>query len=132
MTGAQAVGDTLIFLLAIKYGLGGLNKRDIIGLIGAVIGLILWYFTGEAAVALFAVIFIDAIGAVLTTIKAYEHPTTETISSWLLTFLGGFFACVAVGSFNFILLAFPVYICLASISILIAIKLGFKTVVTTV
>ena len=131
MTGAQAVGDTLIFLLAIKYGLGGLNKRDIIGLIGAVIGLILWYFTGEAAVALFVVIFIDAIGAVLTTIKAYEYPTTETISSWLLTFLGGFFACVAVGSFNLILLAFPFYICLASLSILIAIKFGLKKTITT-
>ncbi len=126
MTGAQAVGDAFVFLLALKYGLGGLQKRDIAGLVGASIGLVLWGFTGEAAVALFIVIFIDAIGAVLTVLKTYEHPSTETISSWVLTFLGGLFASVAVGRLNFVLLAFPLYICLASASILFSIWLGFR------
>lgn len=128
MTGAQAVGDLSIFLLAIKYGLGGLNKRDIAGLMGAAAGLILWGLTGEAAIALFIVIFIDAIGAILTVVKTYENPSTETVSSWVLTFLGGFFACVAVGSANLILLAFPFYICLASAAILIAIRSGFRRI----
>lgn len=128
MTGAQAIGDLFIFILAIKYGLGGFLKRDIMALIGAGIGLFLWYITSEAAVALFIVIFIDAIGAVLTIIKSYENPATETVSAWALTFIGGFFACIAVGSLNLILLAFPLYICLASLAILISIKLGFQRI----
>jgi len=107
--------------LAIKYGLGGFLKRDIVALFGAAMGLSLWYLTKEA---LFIVIFIDAIGATLTVIKSYESPTTETVSSWVFTFLGGFFACFAVGSFNLILLAFPFYICLASLAILVAIKIS--------
>ncbi|MFA4833863.1 MAG: hypothetical protein WC619_03380 [Patescibacteria group bacterium] len=126
MTGAQAVGDLFIFLLAIKYGLGGFLKRDIAALIGAGLGLFLWYITKEAAVALFIVIFVDAIGVVLTVIKSYEKPKTETISAWVFTFIGGFLGCLAVGGFNFILLVFPFYICLASLSILLAIKLGLK------
>jgi hypothetical protein len=126
MTGAQAAGDLFIFLVAIKYGLGGLNRRDIIGLTGAAVGLILWYFSSEAAVALLIVILIDATGAVLTVIKSYEHPTTETASSWALTLFGGVFACVAVGSLNLILLAFPFYICLASAAILAAMFLGAR------
>ncbi len=126
LPGVQAVGDALIFLLALKYGLGGLQKRDIVGLTGAAIGLVLWVLTGEAAVALFIVIFIDAIGSALTVIKTYEHPSTETVSSWVLTFLGGLFACIAVGRLDFILLAFPLYICLAGASVLVAIWLGFK------
>lgn len=126
MTGAQAAGDALIFLLALKYGLGGLQKRDIAGLTGAAIGLILWGLTGEAAVALFIVVFVDAIGVALTVIKTYRYPSTETVSSWVLTFLGGLFACIAVGRLDFVLLAFPFYICLASISILISIWLGFR------
>ncbi|MDD5032257.1 MAG: hypothetical protein PHR36_04435 [Patescibacteria group bacterium] len=126
MTGAQAVGDLFIFLLAIRYGLGGFLKRDIMALIGAGLGLFLWYLTKEAAVALFIVIFVDAIGVVLTVIKSYEKPKTETISAWVLTFIGGFLGCLAVGSFNLILLAFPFYICLASLSILLAIKLGLE------
>ncbi|MDD2807709.1 MAG: hypothetical protein PHW95_04300 [Patescibacteria group bacterium] len=126
MTGAQAIGDLFIFILAIKYGFGGLIKRDIIAFIGAILALWLWYLTSEAAIALFIVIFIDATGVVLTVIKSYQKPTSETVSSWALTFLGGLLGCLAVGKVNFILLAFPIYICLASLSVLIAIKLGVK------
>jgi hypothetical protein len=126
LTGAQAVGDLFIFFLAIKYGIGGFLKRDIAGLCGAALGLILWYVTKEAAVALFVVIGIDAIGAVLTVFKSYENPGTETVSAWVLTFVGGFLACVAVGSWNPILLAFPFYICLASLAILVALRLGSR------
>ncbi len=130
MIGAQAIGDLFIFILAIKYGLGGFLKRDIIALVGVGVGLFLWYITKEAAIALFVVIFIDAMGAFLTVIKSYENPATETVSSWVLTGIGGLLACISVGSFNFILLAFPLYILLASVAILIAIRLGFQRVIT--
>lgn len=126
MTGVQTFGDLLIFVLAIKYGIGGFLKRDIASLIAVAFSLFLWYTTKEAAIALFIVIFVDAIGAILTIIKTYEKPTTETISSWVFTFFGGFLACVAVGSLNYILLAFPFYICVASAGILIAIKMGLR------
>jgi hypothetical protein len=126
MTAAQTVGDLFIFILAIKWGFGGFLKRDVSALVGAALGLFLWYLTKEAAVALIIAIFIDATGAVLTVIKSYERPTTETVSSWVLTFIGGLLACIAVGGFNLILLALPLYICLASAAILIAIKLGVK------
>lgn len=128
MTGVMAAGDLFVFILAIKYGFGGFLKRDIAALIGAGIGLFLWYTTKEAAFALFIAIFIDATGAILTVIKSYEKPATETISAWTLGFIGGFLACIAVGSFNFILLAFPLYICLANLAILLSIKLGFRRI----
>lgn len=128
MTGAQAVGDMGIFFLAIKYGVGGFLKRDIIALIGAALGLFLWYLTKEAAIALFIVIFIDATGVVLTIIKSYESPATETMSSWVLTCTGGFLACIAVGSLNPILLIFPFYTFLANVCIITAIILGFRRI----
>lgn len=126
MTGAQTIGDLFIFVIAIKYGVGGFVKRDVIAIIGAGISLFLWYLTKEASIALLIVIFIDAIGALLTVIKSYKNPETETVSAWVLTFIGGFLGCIAVGKISFILLAFPVYVCLASLSILLAIKLGFE------
>jgi len=126
MTGAQALGDLLIFILAIRYGVGGLVKRDIMALISAGVSLILWYLTKEAAVALMIVIFIDAIGAALTVAKTYHQPATETVSSWVLTFAGGALAGVAVGRLDYVLLAFPVYICLASLAVLGAINMGSK------
>jgi len=124
LPGAQALVDLMIFVLAIKYGMGGFTRRDVIALIAAAVGLILWYIFNEAAVALFIAIFIDATGVVLTTIKAYEKPETETVSTWVLTFLAGVFSVIAVGKLNWILLSFPIYIALAGLSIMIAIWLG--------
>jgi hypothetical protein len=124
VTGSEAVGELLVFILAIKYGLGGFLKRDLMALGAAAGSLILWYLTNEPAVALFAVTLIDASGAALTVMKTYEQPTTETISGWVLTAIGGFLGCLAVGGFNFILLVFPIYILVASLAVLAAIWFG--------
>ncbi len=126
MTGAAALGDFLIFLFAIKYGIGGLLKRDIIALVGLILGLSLWYITKEAALALYIVILIDATGAVLTIVKTYQYPESENMGSWWLTFFAAIMACVAVGSFNAFLLSYPLYVALASLSILASIYLGFR------
>ncbi|MCX6723359.1 MAG: hypothetical protein NT094_04855 [Candidatus Staskawiczbacteria bacterium] len=125
MTGVQALGDLFIFVLAIKLGIGGFLKRDIFALICAAISLFLWYITKNAAIALFIVIFIDATGAILTIIKSYEHPETETVSSWALTSIAGFMACIAVGKFDLVLLAFPFYTGIITFAIVVSIKLGF-------
>ena len=124
LAGVQTFGDLFIFLIAIKYGIGGLLKRDILALIGAGLSLVLWYFTKEPVVALFIVIFIDALGVVLTIIKTRENPSTEPMSAWILTGLAGFFAMLAVGKLNFVLLSFPTYILLASLALILTIKLG--------
>jgi len=126
MTGAAAVGDFLIFFLSIKYGIGGLLKRDIFALVGLIVGLSIWYVTKEAVFALYIVMFIDAMGAVLTIIKTYHQPESESVSSWVLTFIGGILACVAVGSFNIILLSFPMYFAIVSLFILATVYLGFR------
>ena len=126
MTGVQALGDLSIFILAIKYGLGGFLKRDKAALVGMILGLFLWYLTNEAALALFIVIIIDGAGVVLTVMKTYKSPKTETVSTWVLTSLAGFLGCLAVGKFSMILLVFPFYICLSGAAVLIAIELGSR------
>ncbi len=126
LAGIQGLGDLFVFLLSIKYGFSRLLKRDKIAILGAGISLVLWYFTKEAATALFLVIIIDGIGGILTIVKSYEAPATETLSTWILTGISGFFAMIAVGSFNFILLAFPIYIFLINFAIVAAVKLGSR------
>lgn len=114
----------MVFILAIKYGIGGWKKRDKVSLVIAMLSLVVWYVTGQSAVALFAAIIIDANGVVLTMIKSYELPSTEPISSWTLTGLSGFFAIFAVGQIDWILLAFPVYTFVANVGIVLSIIFG--------
>ena len=124
LTGLDTTGEILVVIIAIKYGMGGIQKRDKQAFVIACISLILWYITREPIVALLLVIIADMTGASLTIVKTYAHPTTESVSAWVLTGLGGLCAAIAVGSWNWVLLLFPIYTMCQNSAILMAIKLG--------
>lgn len=124
LPGVQTFGVALIFLLAMKFGTGGFAKRDKIALLCAALGLVLWYITSEAAIALFIVIAVDAAASVLTIIKSYEDPESETIISWVLFSVSGILAAFAVGSWNLVLLSYPFYIFLTNAVVVTTIYLG--------
>jgi len=124
LTGIDTAGVLLIFCLSIKHGTGGLTKRDGCALLAAGVGLILWYLTRHALIALGFVIAIDAIGTSLTVIKTYQDPSSETYLVWLLVSIAGVVAMFAVGNFYVGQLVYPFYIFLANFSVLIAIWAG--------
>lgn len=126
LTAGQTVAVLAIFFLSIKYGVGGLTKRDIRALATAGVGLILWWLTNEALYALLIVIAIDSIGTYLTMIKSYKDPESETMSTWIMSGTSGIFGALAVGSFDLSLLAYPLYIVIANYTIVGAMLLGRK------
>src|SRR3990167_3430439 len=89
LPGIQGLGVIIVFLLSIRYGFGGLMKRDIITLIAAAITLLIWYSTNNVSIAVYLVVLIDAFGAWLTVVKAYEDPESETAITWTLSGMGG-------------------------------------------
>ncbi len=123
-TALDTLGVFLIFTLSFKYGVGGFNRRDVFALMAAGVGLILWYLTRHAFIALFITMFIDATGAVLTVLKAYEDPGSETLSMWVIIAFAAILAMASVGTFNPVLLAYPFYIFLANAAVVIAILFG--------
>jgi hypothetical protein len=124
LIGVQAVGVVVIFALSIRYGKGGLMRRDIVALIAAAFGLLAWYLTQDATWALVITVVIDLIGGSLTVVKAYEDPGSETMSTWFLSSLAGIFATIAVGSLNWVLLLFPVYVIVINFAVVVAMQLG--------
>ena len=82
----------------------------------------------EPAIALIFVIVIDAIGGLLTVLNAYENPYSEILITWLLSGTSGIFATLAVGSLNYILLAYPVYIIAINYAVVVASFLGKRRV----
>ena len=128
LTGAQTFGVFVVFILSLRYGVGGLVKKDIYALITAGLGLFAWYLTNEPAIALIFVIIIDAIGGLLTVLKAYENPDSETLITWLLSGTSGIFATLSIGSLNYVLLAYPVYIIAINYAVVTAILLGKRRV----
>lgn len=124
LPGILTIGVFTVFLLSLKYGVGGFHKKDSLVLIVAALGLIAWYFTKEAAIALYIVILIDASGTYLTLEKAYKNPGSETLTSWLFSSLAGFFAFLAVGSLSIVLISYPLFIFLMDGGVVLAIELG--------
>jgi hypothetical protein len=124
LTGGQTLGVFVVFALAFPYGTGGLARRDIFSLVAAFSGLVLWYFTKEPLAALMIVIIIDVLGGWLTVLKAYEHPESETLITWILSATSGVLGAIAVGSLNYALLLYPVYLALINGTIAVSILLG--------
>jgi len=124
LPGIETILGLIVFALSFKYGIGGYSKRDRFALIIAFLGLVVWYFTKEAALALYITIFIDAVGSYLTIHKAYHMPESETMLFWILSSISGMFAMLAVGKLDIILLSYPAYIIFANLSVVLALHRG--------
>jgi len=124
LVGASVFGAFVIAVLSLRYGTGGFTKRDKISLSIAGLGILLWFFTKEASLALYITILVNSVGSYLTTIKAFTHPNSETLSTWILATFSGIFSALSVGKLSFILLIYPLYVVIANFLVVIAILLG--------
>ncbi len=100
----------IIFLLSFKYGMGGWEKTDIVCLIIALSGIVLWKATDDPFLALYAAILADFTGMVPTLLKTYHKPHTEV---WYFFFLSGISAVcniVALHTFMFKDYLYPLYL----------------------
>jgi len=123
--GAQACGTILIALLSMRRGLWRCFSRQDLGILAmAGLGLFLWYATENAAYALAMTITISLLGGAVTVRKAYRDPSSETPATWALNWIASVCAIIAVGDLNWILLAYPIYLCALNAAILAAISLG--------
>jgi hypothetical protein len=114
MTGAGIVAEGLIAFLSLSYGYGRFKRKDLISLLIAMCGLILWKYTSDPLFALIVVLGIDLLGFWLTIEKTWKAPETETLIAWFFATLSGLFGVLAVGKLNFTQLLYPIYIMLAN------------------
>lgn len=124
-SGMQAAMTALIAVMALRAGFGrGLSRGEFWVLVVAGTGVGLWLATDSPAFALTTAIGVSAIGGLPTIAKAYRAPQTETLISWVLGSFASVLAIYSVGSFDPLLMAYPVYLCLLYTSIVFAMLLG--------
>lgn len=123
--GAQVSGTVIVTLLSIRRGKGSfLTRPDERVLWLALIGIIIWYFTESAVYALAVTITISLLGGTLTVLKAYRNPDTETATTWVLSFIAACCAIASVGTLDWVLLAYPLYLFTLNGAIICALVLG--------
>jgi hypothetical protein len=109
MAFAQAVLISLVFVLAIGRGEGGVSAGDRILIAIAGGGVAGWMIAEEPVVATVCVVVADLIGATMMLPKTYRDPDSETLATYALAGLGGALAAGAVGAPDVSLLLYPIY-----------------------
>ena len=111
MAGVQAVLTSLVFVLSVRRGEGGVSRADITMIAIAGAGVTGWIVADEPIVATACVVAADLIGAGLMVPKTYRDPDSETLITFAFASLGGALAAGAVGAIDVSLLLYPVYYC---------------------
>lgn len=96
----------IIFMLSIKYGMGGFSMFDIVCFLLAMAGIGLWLSTRDAFLTLYFGTFVSFIAYLPTIKKAYFLPETENTFSWTMTFCTALVNVCALTSFK-VSLALP-------------------------
>lgn len=102
-----------------------ITRPDIICGLFSILGLSLWYFTKVGNLAIVFSIVADAFAALPTLYKSYKNPETENSFAYLTASISGLITVLTIRHWNFETYAFPAYIFLINILIILAIKIQF-------
>jgi len=110
LAGVSMLQSIVIFILSIKYGMGGWSKDDLLCLGIALGGILLWQTTKNPAIALYASIAADFTGMVPAVVKTYKFPETEIYAFFLLDAIAAVFNLLAIKVWVPQAFAYPVYL----------------------
>ena len=92
-----------------------MGKSDIVCLVVALVGVILWRVTQNPVVALYFAIGADFTGMIPAIIKTYRFPHTEVWTFYLLDVFAAAFSLMAVKNWTVQEYSYPVYIALINL-----------------
>lgn len=117
--GIDALGSIIVFILSLKYGVGGWTQTDRFALYTALIGVTFSLVAHRAIIALVGIIIADSAGLILTIRKTYLNPNSETSITWFGIGTAALLAALSVGHIKISLLIYPLYLSLGSYSVLL-------------
>lgn len=117
LLGATAFGSLLVVILGWKFGDKKFEKLDIVCLVGAVVGIILWQIFNSPAIGAIAMVLIDLIGGLPTTVHAWKKPHEETWLAFGLVFLGSVCTLIVISDWKITSFIFPLWLTLNSLNV---------------
>ncbi|HYN35161.1 MAG TPA: hypothetical protein VES40_21230 [Ilumatobacteraceae bacterium] len=122
LTAGAAIGFTTVFLLSLEYGTGGATIGQRLQLVATTAAAIAWLLTQDAELALVLIIVIEVLAIVPTVRKAYNAPTSETTSTWIIDGLSGVIAALTAVQFTEAI--YPIHHVLVNATVVAAIAAG--------
>jgi len=113
-TFGELIGPVLIFILALKFGVGGKSRFDLYSLAVALVAFILLFVLKGVLISLILALVVDSIGAMLTIRKLLIDPASESKSFWGMGAIASVLALLSLEKFNPETMLFPVYVLMIS------------------
>jgi len=99
-----------------------IEKLDIICGILSIGGLLLWFITKEADIAIIFSIIADGLAATPTLFKSYKHPATESHWVYSMGIVATGITMLTITNWNFATYGFPIYIFFLDLILFLLIK----------
>jgi hypothetical protein len=112
MAGTQAVVTSFVFVLAIRWGEGGMSRGEAATMALAGAGVAVWFVAEAPVIATAGVMVADLLAIVMMVPKVVRDPDSETLATYVLASVCGALAIGAVGALDVSLMMYPVYYCL--------------------
>lgn len=96
----------------------------------SIIGLILWQLTKVGNIAIVFSILSDGLAAVPTVVKSYTNPDSENYIVYLFTTFNAIITLMTINIWNFANYAFPVYILILDVLLVVLIKFRPRKILT--
>lgn len=94
----------------VKHPAWKIEKFDIACGSLAIVGIFLWWLTGEGNVAIALSILADGLAFLPTLIKGYKHPETESPWAYMICTVATLLSVLTISTWNFEHAGFPVYL----------------------
>jgi len=91
-----------LFLISLRYGVGGASLFDYICLGIAIVGILVWKFTGNPVVGIWFSILADFVAYLPAFVKTWNQPSTESPWYYILRYyiLSGFAALASLLAYS--------------------------------
>lgn len=110
----EVLAPVVVFAVALKYGVGGKSRFDLISLTVASIAFVLLFVLDGVLASLLLALFIDSIGVVLTIRKVRRDHTSESRIFWGLGVVSSTLALLSLESYVLVAYLFPTYVLVVS------------------
>jgi hypothetical protein len=125
LAGLQFVGVIIVYALSFKYGTGRMDRRNATLLMCICLALSAWLFSSDATLTIWILILVEATGGLLTAIKVYREPGSETLTMWVLLAVAGGLGVFAIAPGNAaVLYLYPIFLVGMGGAIVVASKIG--------
>ena len=103
------LANLTIFVLSLRYGVGGTEKLDIVVLCGAILGVVIWQISGHPTASIIANLVVITVAFVPTYKKGWIDPKSDTSTVFLWGAVASLLAAISIGKLDYILLLAPLY-----------------------